>query len=111
MNFHLEKSALRKQYIEAENERNQLKQALGDIKANSREEAQKNQITIQLKRAQQAGEIQGFIGRLGDLGAIHAEFDVAITTCCYQLNHFVVQVVVLFSNERRWRTLNVASTT
>jgi len=33
------------------------------------------------------------VGRLGDLGAINSEFDVAITTCCPQLNHFVVEVI------------------
>eukprot|EP00961_Rhodomonas_salina_P289383 3910526-Rhodomonas_salina.1 len=37
-----------------------------------------------------SGKIKGIHGRLGDLGTIPAEFDVAISTACGALNHVVV---------------------
>lgn len=33
----------------------------------------------------------GLLGRLGDLAAIHADYDVAISTACGMLDHLVVQ--------------------
>lgn len=33
----------------------------------------------------------GLLGRLGDLAAIHADYDVAISTACGSLDHLVVQ--------------------
>ena len=35
----------------------------------------------------------GILGRLGDLGSINAEYDVAISTACSMLDHIVVQTV------------------
>ncbi|KIY43282.1 RecF/RecN/SMC protein [Fistulina hepatica ATCC 64428] len=47
----------------------------------------------ELNRMQRAGEIVGFHGRLGGLGTIAPEYDVAITTACPQLNYLVVDTV------------------
>ena len=33
----------------------------------------------------------GLLGRLGDLAAIHADYDVAISTACGMLDHLVIQ--------------------
>ena len=35
--------------------------------------------------------MSGFYGRLGDLGTIDDEYDVAITTACGFLDHMVVE--------------------
>ena len=43
-----------------------------------------------LLSAQAAGTLKGIVGRLGDLGIIPAQYDVAITTACPALNDIVV---------------------
>ncbi|XP_046393575.1 structural maintenance of chromosomes protein 4 [Ischnura elegans] len=40
-----------------------------------------------------AGRLPGIFGRLGDLGAIDAKYDVAISTACGPLDHVVVDTV------------------
>ena len=55
--------------------------------------------------AQKRGELQGIIGRLGDLGAIDQRYDVAVSTACGALDNIVcrstedaqVCVVVFFA--------------
>ena len=42
------------------------------------------------KQAQKDGSIPGVIGRLGSLGSIAPEYDVAISTACSALEHIVV---------------------
>jgi structural maintenance of chromosome 4 len=39
------------------------------------------------------GSLKGMVGRLGDLGAIDAKYDAAITTACGQLDNVVVETV------------------
>ena len=51
-------------------------------------------MSVQLKKAMLMGEISGYLGRLGDLGKISSEFDIAITSACPALNNFVVEVYV-----------------
>ncbi|KAF3907201.1 hypothetical protein ABW21_db0209629 [Orbilia brochopaga] len=46
-----------------------------------------------LMRLKDTGRIEGFHGRLGNLGAIDAKYDVAITTACPQLDNMVVDTV------------------
>lgn len=41
--------------------------------------------------AQSQGKLRGICGRLGDLAAIHEEFDCAITTACGQLDNIIVE--------------------
>ncbi len=43
----------------------------------------------------QAGKLKGILGRLGDLGAIPAKYDVAISTSCGALDHIVVESMEL----------------
>ncbi|KAH7138178.1 condensin subunit Cut3 [Dendryphion nanum] len=43
-----------------------------------------------LMRMKESGRINGFHGRLGNLGAIDPRYDVAISTACPQLNNMVV---------------------
>ncbi|KAG9993558.1 structural maintenance of chromosome protein, partial [Aureobasidium melanogenum] len=46
-----------------------------------------------LMRLKESGRINGFHGRLGNLGAIDARFDVAISTACPSLDNLVVDSV------------------
>jgi structural maintenance of chromosome 4 len=46
-----------------------------------------------LMRMKESGRINGFHGRLGNLGAIEQRFDVAISTACPQLDNMVVDTV------------------
>ena len=46
-----------------------------------------------LKAAKAGGELSkvGVLGRMGDLGTITKEYDIAVSTACGMLNHIVVQ--------------------
>lgn len=44
-------------------------------------------------RAKQSGELPGVYGRMGDLGGIDAQYDVAISTAAGALDHIVVDNV------------------
>lgn len=46
-----------------------------------------------LMRMKESGRIDGFHGRLGNLGAIDQKFDVAISTACGALDNFVTDTV------------------
>ncbi len=46
-----------------------------------------------LKRLHDSGRIQGFHGRLGNLGTIDQKYDVAISTACPSLDNIVVDTV------------------
>ncbi|KAI9778170.1 MAG: hypothetical protein M1816_004254 [Peltula sp. TS41687] len=46
-----------------------------------------------LKRLHDSGRIQGFYGRLGNLGTIDQQYDVAISTACPSLDNIVVNTV------------------
>ena len=48
---------------------------------------------MELKKAQREGKLSGVFGRLGDLGTIAEEFDIAISTGCGYLDHIVVETV------------------
>lgn len=52
--------------------------------------ASSNNVLKQLKQQNDSGRIRGIYGRLGDLGAIDAKYDVAVTTACPQLDNIVV---------------------
>jgi structural maintenance of chromosome 4 len=46
-----------------------------------------------LMRLKESGRIDGFHGRLGNLGAIDQKYDIAISTACPQLDNMVVDTV------------------
>lgn len=52
-----------------------------------------NQALNSLMEEKRAERIRGIYGRLGDLGGIDQRYDVAISTCCSQLDHVVVDTV------------------
>ncbi|POR31602.1 Structural maintenance of chromosomes protein [Tolypocladium paradoxum] len=46
-----------------------------------------------LMRMRESGRIDGFHGRLGNLGAIDQKYDVAVSTACVALDNFVTETV------------------
>lgn len=52
-----------------------------------------NKIKTTLREAARNGIISGFHGRLGDLGTIPAEYDIAISTACGNLENMIVDNV------------------
>eukprot|EP00850_Spirogloea_muscicola_P019252 SM000187S03869 [mRNA] locus=s187:16737:24665:- [translate_table: standard] len=44
-----------------------------------------------ITKAREAGQLSGILGRLGDLGAIDAKYDIAISTACGALDFLVAQ--------------------
>lgn len=53
----------------------------------------KNKVLVNLMRLAKSGRIEGFHGRLGDLGQIDDKYDVAISTACPGLDSIVVETV------------------
>ncbi|XP_034196476.2 structural maintenance of chromosomes 4-like protein gluon [Osmia lignaria lignaria] len=53
----------------------------------------RNKVISSLMREKREGRIPGVFGRLGDLGAIDAKYDVAISTACGPLDNIVVDTV------------------
>jgi structural maintenance of chromosome 4 len=54
-------------------------------------ERSKGVIVSSLMKAKARGELKGVLGRLGDLGAIDAKYDVAVSTACGALDYVVVE--------------------
>jgi structural maintenance of chromosome 4 len=54
-------------------------------------EKSKSVIVTSLMKAKQRGTLKGVLGRLGDLGAIDAKYDVAVSTACGALDYVVVE--------------------
>ncbi|XP_011862208.1 PREDICTED: structural maintenance of chromosomes protein 4 [Vollenhovia emeryi] len=53
----------------------------------------RNRVLDSLMREKRDGRIPGIFGRLGDLGAIDAKYDVAVSTACGPLDDIVVDTV------------------
>lgn len=53
----------------------------------------KSKVLTGLMKLQKTGRIDGFYGRLGDLGTIDDKFDIAISTACPLLDNMVVDTV------------------
>lgn len=53
----------------------------------------RNRVLVSLMKLAKSGRIQGFHGRLGDLGQIDDKYDVAISTACPGLDSMVVETV------------------
>jgi structural maintenance of chromosome 4 len=67
-----------------------------DIEANRSEAtatSSNNIALMSLMSEKQHGRISGIFGRLGDLGGIDERYDVAISTCCPQLENILVDSV------------------
>ena len=74
----------------------QMQESRGRVeerKAALHSEQNQNQAVKALMSAQQSGKLRGIHGRLGDLGAVDAKYDVAFSTACPGLSHIVVETV------------------
>lgn len=63
------------------------------VEIKSTRDSEKNHGTVlkAILQAKESKEIDGIYGRLGDLGAIDAKYDVAISTACHGLDYIVVE--------------------
>jgi len=70
-----------------------LQVKISEIRQSNSENTQRNANLDKLMRAQEQGILSGIYGRLGNLGSIESEYDVAITTSCSHLNSVVVEKI------------------
>ncbi|CDK29883.1 unnamed protein product [Kuraishia capsulata CBS 1993] len=78
---------------EFHSEASTLRQKVSEARNNLSSDQNKSKVLTALGRLKQTGRIEGFYGRLGDLGAIDEKYDVAISTACPGLDSMVVQTV------------------
>lgn len=71
---------LRRQFDGLGQQLRESQMKLSQMQQSRGEQVSKSRVLTELKNAQKAGKLGGIVGRLGDLGAIDAQFDVAITT-------------------------------
>ncbi|KAG6836004.1 hypothetical protein H0H93_012338 [Arthromyces matolae] len=69
------------------------RQKVDEAKASQAENRSRNIVLDSLNRLKEAGRVSGFHGRLGSLGTIPDEYDVAISTAAPALHHMVVDRV------------------
>lgn len=70
-----------------------LRQKAMEARSNLSQTQNKSKVLSSLLRLQETGRIQGFHGRLGDLGYIDDQYDVAVSTACGSLDDMVVETV------------------
>ncbi|CAL1547369.1 unnamed protein product, partial [Lymnaea stagnalis] len=73
-----------------EEKRNKLRGQVEEAKSSMAASKSKNRVLDALMAEKKKGTLPGIYGRLGDLGAIDAHYDVAISTACGSLDHIVV---------------------
>lgn len=64
-----------------------------ELRSHAAAEGNPHRVVEFLMKHKKNGNLPGIYGRLGDLGAIDAKYDVAVSTACPQLNYVVVQDV------------------
>ncbi|KAL5203523.1 hypothetical protein ABZP36_014475 [Zizania latifolia] len=67
------------------------RQKVAEIKSTRHSEKNQGTVLKAILQAKESKEIEGIYGRLGDLGAIDAKYDVAISTACPGLDYIVVE--------------------
>ncbi|CAH1709813.1 unnamed protein product [Chironomus riparius] len=67
-----------------------VRMKLEESRTNMQVAQSNNKVLNALMKEKQKGTIPGILGRLGDLGAIDKQYDVAISTCCGRLDNIVV---------------------
>ncbi|KAJ3680908.1 hypothetical protein LUZ60_015397 [Juncus effusus] len=66
-------------------------QKVAEMRATLESEKSQGVVLKEIMRARDSNEIPGIYGRLGDLGAIDAKYDVAISTACGGLDNILVE--------------------
>ncbi|AET03555.2 putative structural maintenance of chromosomes protein [Medicago truncatula] len=67
------------------------RQKVAEMKSVLDSEKSQGSVLKAVMKAKETGQIEGIYGRMGDLGAIDAKFDVAISTACSGLDYIVVE--------------------
>ncbi|NXS57539.1 SMC4 protein, partial [Brachypteracias leptosomus] len=70
-----------------------LRQKVEEAKSSLALSRNRGKVLEALLRERKCGNIPGLYGRLGDLGAIDEEYDVAISSCCGALDNIVVDTI------------------
>ncbi|KAL0027544.1 hypothetical protein WJX77_009918 [Trebouxia sp. C0004] len=89
--------AVQQEEANAASQVEKLNQALQDVRgkvqqrrADSQAQTSQGAVVKALMAAKSSKEIPGILGRLGDLGAIDAKYDIAVSTSCGALDYMVV---------------------
>ncbi|KAF4390757.1 hypothetical protein G4B88_015647 [Cannabis sativa] len=67
------------------------RQKVTELKSVMDSERSQGSVLKAILQAKESNQIQGIYGRMGDLGAIDAKYDVAISTACHGLDYIVVE--------------------
>ncbi|KAK3188084.1 hypothetical protein Dsin_027645 [Dipteronia sinensis] len=67
------------------------RQKVAELKSVMDSEKSQGSVLKAILQAKESNQIEGIYGRLGDLGAIDAKYDVAISTACPGLDYIVVE--------------------
>ncbi|KAK4772858.1 hypothetical protein SAY87_027877 [Trapa incisa] len=90
-----EAQKLEQDYIREQEELIPLEQAargkVSELKSVMDSEKNQGSVLKAILQAKQSNQIEGIYGRMGDLGAIDAKYDVAISTACPGLDYIVVE--------------------
>lgn len=71
----------------------EISKRIHDAEGEKKEYMQRTNLINDIMKAQQSGVLKGVIGRIGDLGSIHQDYDIAISTVCSQLDFLAVYTV------------------
>jgi structural maintenance of chromosome 4 len=88
------RSTLAQVTAEVEALESQVREVRGQVsqrKADTNSQVAQGAVVKALMEAKAKGQIDGIYGRLGDLGAIPKEYDVAVSTACPALDYIVVE--------------------
>ena len=88
-----ELSRLAEQEPEIRSKLSGVRQKADEAKASLSSSQNQGNVLNGLMRLQESGRIEGFHGRLGNLGTIEPKYDVAISTACPSLENLVVDTV------------------
>lgn len=72
----------------------QMRSQIEDNKSSARENTSRNKVLDSLMKAKASKKLSGIHGRLGDLGSIDSNYDIAISTACGALNNIVVETTI-----------------
>ncbi|CAK9326874.1 unnamed protein product [Citrullus colocynthis] len=67
------------------------RQKVAELKTVMDSEKSQGSVLKAILKAKENNQIEGIYGRMGDLGAIDAKYDVAISTACHGLDYIVVE--------------------
>lgn len=82
--------AQRHRETELQDQVSHLQREIESNKSDMNTNSSNNAALLGLMAEKQSNRIEGIYGRLGDLGGIDQHYDVAISTCCPQLEYVVV---------------------